>query len=112
MKEAIQDIYGRMAAERFTFSQKEFSRHWLGMSESYWAYIRSSGSLPSAEVMITLYINLCNEHNSWELRLREAKSPAHKRLLIVKSAFYRNLADQLFVRIFDRDPTQLRKPFI
>ena len=94
MKEIIQDIYEQMKTERLGMSEKEFSRDWLCMSETYWAYLKSTGANPSAECLLRLYGRLRQEKHIHKYQLPNARTELQRHFLNDGLALYADLTDK------------------
>lgn len=57
----LDDAFETLREHRLVWSQYQFSTQWLGRSKSYYAYLKSSGSAPSAQALLTLVVRL-DEH--------------------------------------------------
>jgi hypothetical protein len=91
MREAIQEIYEQLAVERLGMSEKEFSRSWLCMSETYWGYIKSTNSKPSAECLLRLYGRLKKEAAIHEHQLPRAETEIQRHFLKEGFALFSSL---------------------
>jgi hypothetical protein len=50
----LDEIYTTLKDHGFCADQQDFSREWLGRSEGYYAYLRSSGARPSTTSLALL----------------------------------------------------------
>ena len=94
MKDIIQDIYEEMAIERLGMSEKEFSRSWLCMSETYWAYIKSTGASPSAECLVRLYGRLKQQRQVCEYQMKNSRSAIQGEFIKNLVVLYGGLEDK------------------
>ena len=62
--EMLAIIYQILHANSLTFSQYDFSRRWLGMSQSYYSSLKATDRAPSIEALSKLKIRLDKEISS------------------------------------------------
>ena len=88
-----------MKTERLGMSEKAFSRDWLGMSVSYWAYIKSAKANPSAECLLRLYGRLKHQKQIHEYQLSTAKTEIQRYFINDGLALYASLAEKAHTAI-------------
>lgn len=96
MREIIQDVFDTLRALPRGLSQKDFSREWLGQSETYWAYIKSSGAEPSTETLIRLWGRLRFEESICAAQLPLAKTELQRDMLLKWTQLYSELGERVF----------------
>jgi hypothetical protein len=81
MTGGLQKIYNELAIERLGLTERKFSHDYLGKSETYFSYLKSTGSAPSAAALLTLYGRFRHESRLCESSLPRARSAYQERIL-------------------------------
>ncbi len=63
--EIINNIYEQLN-DKFKITKDKYSTNWLKRSKSYYAYLNSTNSEASIEVLLALYGNAMKQRKSWE----------------------------------------------
>jgi hypothetical protein len=63
--EIINNIYEQLN-DKFKITKDRYSTNWLKRSKSYYAYLNSTNSEASIEVLLALYGNAMRQRKSWE----------------------------------------------
>ncbi len=58
MNEVLEEVIRDLSGWDPNFSERRFSRVYLGKCETYLAYLRSTGNEPSADAQLSLWANL------------------------------------------------------
>ena len=96
MNEFLQHIYDRIADERWNFTEREFSRDYLGKCDTYFAYLKSTGRQPSSDAMLKLWRSLIREKRVTGLCLEKATTDHQKRMLSNWATLYEQLGQEVF----------------
>ena len=102
MTEILQNIYNQLASEHAYLSEREFSRDYLGKSETYFAYLKSAGKSPSSDALLSLWRRLNKEKKLCKQALSRAKNLYHTELLQNWVILYEKVSDEVFF-ILQRD---------
>ncbi len=64
LRQVVTDAYQRLRKNNLVQSQYDFSRNWLHRSAGYYGYLKSSGSEPTADTVLTL-LNECGQREQF-----------------------------------------------
>jgi hypothetical protein len=75
LRDLIEDIYKELTLDHWYLTEREFSKEYLGRCGSYFAYLKSSDSQPSADVVLHLWGKLSHQKAVAEYQLPRARHP-------------------------------------
>ena len=61
----IIDTYQELRRQGEVLDQYHFDRRWLGKTQGYFAYLRSTGSQPSIETLMRFYLRLLSADSAY-----------------------------------------------
>ena len=97
-----ENIYRRLADEKYDFAETEFSVHYLGRSESYFAFLKSSGKQISSESLLNLWGKLTREQEMYSAAINKTEHAFRKQMLMDWNQFYKDLAEIVFAELCER----------
>ncbi len=101
MRHILEDIYQQLSVDDEYLTERDFSKDYLGRCGSYFAYLKSSDSQPSADVMLHLWGTLKQKKQVCEYQLPRARHPLNKHNLTNALSQYSSLAERAFQALND-----------
>ncbi|MBT4940529.1 MAG: hypothetical protein HON14_15445, partial [Rhodospirillaceae bacterium] len=75
MRNLIEEIYTELTEDNWQLTERDFSQEWLGKSHAYFAYLKSTDSDPSADVVLHLWKKLETQKTATEYLLPQTIHP-------------------------------------
>jgi hypothetical protein len=97
-----ENIYRRLADEKYDFAETEFSVHYLGRSESYFAFLKSSGQQISSESLLNLWGKLTREQEMYSAAINKTEHAFRKQMLVDWADLYLKLSEDVFTELCER----------
>jgi len=98
----LQEIYNQLATEKWSLTEREFSKEYLGKCETYFAYLKSTGKVPSADALLRLWGKLKKDKQLYEASLELTNSETQRQFLVDWIALYERLQGEVFEAIKKR----------
>jgi hypothetical protein len=93
----LENIYRRLAIEKYRFTESEFSEQYLGMSKSYFAYTKCcKGKRVSSDAWLNLYGKLTTERQIHTTAITRTDHEFRKQMLVDWAKLYEELAQIAF----------------
>jgi hypothetical protein len=102
MTAILENIYGRLAAEKYRFTESEFSEQYLGKCSSYFAHLKSTGKQVSIDALWKLWSTLNIEHEMCLYDISNAKREFQRQMLAEAAELFRDLREEVFTELRER----------
>ena len=97
LRQVVTDAYQHLRQHKLVRSQYDFSKNWLGRSAGYYGYLKSSGSEPTADAVLTL-LKRCNQRRQFcdDAALSRKLSPLARHVFKKQANAVSQLKDQVW----------------
>jgi hypothetical protein len=109
MTAILENVYRKLADEKYQFTESEFSVQYLGKSSSYFAYLKCTGKQVSVDALLRLWGKLNTEHQVCMSDINRAINPFQKHIIFEWAELLREQSEQVLTELNERSqPSQNR----
>lgn len=95
----IEEIYRELKLEHLNLTEAEFSKDYLGRSDTYFAYLKSAEKQASAAALLNLLKRLRTDKVVCERQLQKQSSDYSNRLMLNWIGLYERLGDKIQIEL-------------
>jgi hypothetical protein len=102
MTAILENVYRRIADEKYDFTETDFSKQYLGKCGTYFAYLKSTGKDVSVDALLKLWGKLNTEHQACSSAISRTERVFQKQMLTEWAELYRELSNDVFAELCER----------
>jgi hypothetical protein len=102
MTAILENVYRKLADEKYGFTETDFSEQFLGKSGGYCAYLRSTKRNISADALLRLWGKLVTGHNMHAAAISRTEHTFRKQILMDSAELFKELSDEVFTELCER----------
>ena len=97
MSAVLQEIYNELVIEKIDFTERQFSKEYLGKTGSYMAYLKSMKKEASADCLLLLFGKLSRDKQKYEDQMSVIGNNGVNYLIQENIALYDRLRGRVYV---------------
>ena len=102
MTAILENVYRRIADEKYEFTETEFSEQYLGKCGTYFAYLKCTGKDVSADALLKLWGKLSAEHQACSSAISRTERVFQKQMPTEWAELYGELSSDVFTELCER----------
>jgi|SaaInlStandDraft_7_1057024.scaffolds.fasta_scaffold115443_2 hypothetical protein len=102
MTAILENVYRKLAVEKYQFTESEFSVQYLGKSSSYFAYLKCTGKQVSVDALWKLFGKLNTEYQLCSSAIDRTDHEFRKQMLVDWADLYQKLSKDVFTELCQR----------
>jgi hypothetical protein len=110
MDAILENVYRTLAAEKYRFTESEFSEQYLGKSGTYFAYLKCTGKQVSVDALLKLWGKLNAEHKVCSSDINRPEHAFRRQMLMDSNNMYQKLIEDVYSELCDRACTVKTEP--